>query len=123
MVQHLLRCVRDKNRLLLLKYPCHIAYARNSATNLDRGRIRFALEFQNVQMFSISVQYIEVGSMEGTTTGQNATHAVQHGLYRGLIGHGAGHVQQSSISISVSRYHVRIQVLVRQQITLVSQFT
>ena len=53
------------------------------------------------------VQDVEVGSMEATSAGQNATQAVQDGFYRGLIGHSAGHVQQSSISSSVTRYHVR----------------
>jgi hypothetical protein len=42
--------------------------------------------------------------MEPGSTGQNGTQAVQDGFDRGLIGHGAGRVQQNSISIFGGRH-------------------
>jgi len=45
-----------------------------------------------------------VGSVEATSAGQNAAQAVQDGFDRGLVGHGAARVQQSSISIFNARH-------------------
>ena len=42
--------------------------------------------------------------MEGASAGQNTTEAVQEGFHRGLIGHGAGRIQQGSISICGARH-------------------
>ena len=45
------------------------------------------------------VQDVEFGSVQSGSAGQNATEAVQNGFDRGLIGQGAGRIQQSSITI------------------------
>jgi len=42
--------------------------------------------------------------MEAASAGQNTTEAVQDGFHRGLIGHGAGRIQQGSISIFGARH-------------------
>jgi hypothetical protein len=99
MFQHFLRYVREENWFLFFKHLRRRANARNLRTNLDRRRVRFLIECQNLQTFSATVQDVEVGSMEVTSAGQNATQAVQDGFYRGLTGHRAGRIQQSSISI------------------------
>ena len=99
MFQHFLRYVREENWFLFFKHLRRRANARNFGTSLDRGRVRFSIELQQMQTFSVAVQDVEVGSMDATSTGQNVTQAVQDGFDRGLIGQGAGRIQQSSISI------------------------
>ena len=99
MFQHFLRYVREENWLLFLNHLRRRTYARNFGTSLDRGRIRFSIEPQDMQTFSAGVQDVEVRSMDLTSAGQNVTQAVQDSLDRGLIGHGAGGIQQSSISL------------------------
>jgi hypothetical protein len=99
MLQHFLRYVREENWLLFLNHLRHRTNARNFGTSLDRGRIRFSIEPQHIQTFFTSVQDVEVGSMDLTRAGQNVTQAVQDRLDRGLIGHGARGIQQSSISL------------------------
>ena len=44
------------------------------------------------------VQNVEFGSVQPRSAGENVTQTVQNGFDRGLIGQGAGGIQQSSIS-------------------------
>lgn len=99
MLQHFLRYVREENWHLFRNYLRRRTNARNFGTSLDRRCVRFSIEPQQVQTFSATVQDVEVGSMDVTSVGQNVTQAVQDSLDRGLIRHGAGRIQQSSISI------------------------
>ena len=112
MFQHFQRNIRQKNRFLSLQHSRNARNAQGLGPNLDRWSVRISIERQNLQTFSVAAQNQEVGSMKGTSVGQNATEAVQEGFYRGPIGHSGGQVQQSAISISISRYHVRIQMLI-----------
>ena len=104
MFRHLLRYVRDEKWLLLLKHLRRRTNARNPGASLDRGRVHFSIELQHMQSFSVTVQDPEVGSMDAASAGQNAAQAVQDGLYRGLIGQSAGHIQQSSVAIFGARH-------------------
>ena len=99
MFQHFLRYVREEDWFLFLKHLRRRPNAGNFGTSLDRGRVRFSIELQDMQAFPPTVQDPEVGSMDVTSAGQNVTQAAQDSLDRGLIGHGAGRIQQSSISI------------------------
>jgi hypothetical protein len=116
MSQHFPRYVRHENWFLFLKHLRHDANAQGFGPNLDRWGVRISIELNNLETFSVAGQNPQVGSMEDTSVGQNAAEAVQQRSYGGLIGHSAGHVQQSSISVSVSRYHVRIRVLMRKRV-------
>jgi hypothetical protein len=97
MFEHLLRYVREENWFQILKYSRHLANARNFCANLDRGRVCFAIELEEMQAFSFTAQDIEVGSVEATAAGQNTAKAVHDGLNRRLLDHRAGHIEQSSI--------------------------
>ena len=68
--------------------PLLIAGASASRSNSSRCRLS-----------PLIAQDVEFGSVHLRGAGQNATQAVQDGFYRGLIGQGAGRIQQSSISI------------------------
>jgi hypothetical protein len=57
------------------------------------------IELQHLQIFSITFQHVEVGSMDVAGAGKNVTQAVEDSFDRGLIGHCAGRTQQSSIAI------------------------
>ena len=104
MFQHFLRYVREENWFLFLKHLRGRTNARDLGANLDRGCVRFSIELKDMQTFSVIAQDVEERSMETTTAGQNATQAVQDGFDRGLIGQGAGRIQQSSISIFGARH-------------------
>ena len=52
-----------------------------------------------MQTLSVIVQDVEFGPMQPRNAGQNVAQAVQDSFDRGLIGQGAGRIQQSSISI------------------------
>ena len=67
MFQHFLRYVRQENWFLFLKHLRRRANSRNFGTNLDRGRVRFSIELEDMQTVSIAVQDVEVGSMETTS--------------------------------------------------------
>ena len=97
MFEHLLRYVREENWFQILKYSRHLANARKFCSNLDRGRVRFAIELEEMQAFSVTPQDVEVSSVKATATGQNTAKAVHDGLYRRLVDHSAGYIEQSSI--------------------------
>jgi len=104
MVEHFLRHVREENWFLFLKHSYHRASARNFGTNSDCGSVRFPIELKDMQTFSVRAQDVQGDSMDTTTARQNAAQAVQDGFDGGLIGHGAGRIQQSSISIFDTRH-------------------
>lgn len=85
MFQHFLRYVRKENWFQILKNSCRSADTRNLRADLDRRRVRFSIELEQMQTFAVTPQDVEVGSMETTAAGQNPSEAVQNGLTVGCL--------------------------------------
>ena len=64
MFQHLLRYVGEEDWFLFVKHLRHRANARELRTRLDRGCVRFSIELQDMQTFSVIAQDVEERSME-----------------------------------------------------------
>jgi hypothetical protein len=69
MFQHFLRYIREENWLLLLERSRGRADARNLCANLDRGRVCFSIELQDMETFSVATQGVEERTMEAATAG------------------------------------------------------
>ena len=76
MFQHFLRYIRQENWFLFLKHSRRRANACDLGSTHDRGGVRFSIELQYMQTFSVTAQDVEVGSMDATCARQNAAQAM-----------------------------------------------
>ena len=97
MSQHFLRYVWQEDWFPFLKYSGRRADQRDFGADLDRWCVRFSIEVKKMQSVSAAAQYIDVDAMKATTAGQHVAQAMQDSLYRRLLDHRAGNIEQSSI--------------------------
>jgi phage head maturation protease len=65
MFRHLFRKVGEKNGLLFIKDCRHRTNARKLRTDLDRRRVRFRIDIQELHTVSVITQYVKRGAVQG----------------------------------------------------------
>src|SRR5215469_4189082 len=97
MSQHFLRYIRQEDWFSFLKCLGCRAGQGDFGADFDRGCVHFSIEVKKMQGVSSAAEDIDIDAMKATTAGQNVAQAVQDSLYRGLLNHRAGDIEQGAI--------------------------